>query len=1178
MNNEIKSKHRKYSIRVFLFVLFLVLAIASTFTNADLDSNPVILENISAYVLDSSVIVYWDTNILADSLIEYGLSQNNISESAYFGVHSFAHATELIDLIPNTIYYYFVNSTSANGNSNQSEIYNFTTSEDNVSPEYDNVSVLYYTATHNITQMDNADVNLSLNDNIYYEINETNIYSGSNLNSSVTYSKNKNYLFSSVWKDNGILSNVTLLHNFTGNLIEEEMFNILGTDIYEYSLSAVPAGIYEWKMSAVDSSGNLNKTENYVLEVNKSSPEMNISFNYLENNLQIASQHSIDIEQRSYVNIIGMLAEGDLTSNLQLTVRDSNSILNQSSGIDNVSLVHYFENTGLYNVTLSYNETQNYTSKIISYTINVTPIEINIFIDKPEYNLGDAVSYVVLAPNSSNLSIEVCGPLPTGAGFVECKTLLNGQQSNYPYMNLQSITNKSGTYKIRAQIQYKGLIKYAEKNYTVVNNMQIIISGDTLLKAGEESNLVAVATGGVGVIAYNWTLSNGTKISGANLNVKYITQNTYPVIITATDSQGNLKTDTLTLTVRKHYTIKVLVLDNSDNNAIDSAKVRMTSSGGETDNENTDIDGIAEFDLIEGDYDMRVSSSGYTSFYETIRSDSNKTITVKLSINTADQSNEPLEISLISPINNTFMSSSSPYFEAYVDLGGNTGANCLFYVSEANSDWYRAMKTVAISASGKINHSESFSDGKMYSWKVQCDTNSRTYSSNVLQFKAVGTDDSNVETSITILEDGYNQVIDAGEIRRRIDTAMTNLEALDMESKKDADALQFSASVDLALRDYERAMRDINNIQYRRDLSASEQEAKKIEYYDIIKSLEEKTPIDMKNLGYQTFISYPSKEDLVNISKQYQNDENIIGKINELELSGRQNGIIVTTRISTVEITFINGKKKTVTLIDKSIKLSDNSTNTFIIESIPKEFAQSSDELTVLSEFKVINKDPVLKFEKQENITYYVEGERNLDIGRKINTVLLSDSFFSARNSITGDVTFSSIELTSPTSLIIIIVIISCSYLIYAFDLFGLLFAKSKKKRDEKNINKILGLIRDARMFLQEGRISNADLTFKEIKLIYEGSSEEVMVEVYSEAMILLEMIDAAQTELLIHSADKYSWENISNEDKESLLNSRKMLKEAYNLLSDSLKQKYENKINLLITESNEEDNVKLNV
>jgi hypothetical protein len=53
------------------------------------------------------------------------------------------------------------------------------------------------------------------------------------------------------------------------------------------------------------------------------------------------------------------------------------------------------------------------------------------------------------------------------------------------------------------------------------------------------------------------------------------------------------------------------------------------------------------------------------------------------------------------------------------------------------------------------------------------------------------------------LKDGENHIIDAGEIRTKIDDAMTNYN-YGYENRKDAEALQFLSSVEKALRDYEK--------------------------------------------------------------------------------------------------------------------------------------------------------------------------------------------------------------------------------------------------------------------------------------------------------------------------------------------------------------------------------------
>ena len=87
-----------------------------------------------------------------------------------------------------------------------------------------------------------------------------------------------------------------------------------------------------------------------------------------------------------------------------------------------------------------------------------------------------------------------------------------------------------------------------------------------------------------------------------------------------------------------------------------------------------------------------------------------------------------------------------------------------------------------------------------------------------------------------------------------------------MESKKDADALGFSKNVSAAMTTYERSMRDINNIGYMNDLTAAEQDAKKLEYYYNLINLGNTTPLSVKNIASNTYISYPTNEEILNIS------------------------------------------------------------------------------------------------------------------------------------------------------------------------------------------------------------------------------------------------------------------------------------------------------------------------
>ncbi|MFA6073365.1 MAG: PKD domain-containing protein [Candidatus Woesearchaeota archaeon] len=1113
MNKIRKAKTIKYTRKVFLVALFLFLALASVFTKADLNSDQVIIENISSYVVDSSIIIYWDTNILSDSLIQYGLSSDDLNETNYLGVHSFAHAAKLIGLIPNSSYYYVVNSTNANGNSNQSEILTFITPFDVVAPSYSTI-----------------------------------IFSQA---SPAIFAKNKRYNFKSTWIDNNLVSVVILQNNFRSNLTNETMLRINSTNVFEYEFINLTPGEYSLKLSGVDLTGNINETMNYNYSISKATPLLNLSINNFEQN--------ITLEQKSFINITGLLTDGDY--GISVVVRNATSILNQSFASENISMVHFFDLPGLYNVTLNYNETQNYTSNSITYIINVTPIDLFLFLNKVAYNLSDIIEYTIVSSSGANVSAEICGPLPTGSGFVECKSLFAPQVKEYPYFDTIIFTNKTGTYKFRAQLNYKGISKYVEKNYTVSNNLQTEITGNIILRTGQESSIYASTTGGAGLLRYNWTLSNGTKIAGQNLNVKYNSAGTYPVVLTVIDDYGNYKTETLSLIVKKAYKIKVLVLDSANNGIIDSAKVKMESS-----QKTTDSDGIAEFDLIEGEYAMKVSATDYVSYAETIDSNVNKTLTIKLNKLQIDV-NAFNGINLISPVDGTILNPSLVQFNADVNIGSSGGATCWFYVAEEGNDWYRVMNTVSVKNSGRITHTESFSDGKTYSWKVQCEVGSKIYNSKVWKFMVQSSQAQN-DASLTILDGEDSSIIDAGEIRTKIESALTNIDVLDMESKKDADTLKFAASVDKALKDYDRAMRDINNLNYRRDLSATEQEAKKVEYFNSLTALESITPLNMRTLKSQTSISYPTKEELLNISKNYQQQKNIVGKDNQERLLELQNAVIVTTRAANVEIVYIDGTKKIITLITKTLKISDNSTDTFLLEYVPKFLANSADKVVSLSgDFKVIDSDPLLKFDKQTTVIYYVDGEKDVELAKSTKTIMMTDTIFGSKNSITGAVTFSDVEWTSPASLIILIIIISCTYLIYAFDVFGSVFAKSEKKIDEEKINKILSLIKDASDFVLRKELDSADLIFKEIKLLYESSTDDVKSEVYGAAVNLLESVDVAQIEMMMSVVEAANKTNLSDDEKERAKKMKDTLFRVKAILSDVLKEKYGGKIDSLISE-----------
>jgi len=92
------------------------------------DTTPPIITNITATnITDNSATIKWDTDEIANSLVKYGEISGVYTESEENSLFVKNHTFELTGLLPDTCYYFVVNSTDQSGNSNESIEYNFIT-------------------------------------------------------------------------------------------------------------------------------------------------------------------------------------------------------------------------------------------------------------------------------------------------------------------------------------------------------------------------------------------------------------------------------------------------------------------------------------------------------------------------------------------------------------------------------------------------------------------------------------------------------------------------------------------------------------------------------------------------------------------------------------------------------------------------------------------------------------------------------------------------------------------------------------------------------------------------------------------------------------------------------------------------------------------------------------------
>jgi len=110
------------------------------------DTAPPLISNIQVTAGITAATITWDTNELADSQINYGLT--NSYGSNYFDVEGkLTHSVLLFNLTPNTTYHFQIISTDSSGNSGNTPDATFTTQADSVAPP--DVSGFLLTTTTN---------------------------------------------------------------------------------------------------------------------------------------------------------------------------------------------------------------------------------------------------------------------------------------------------------------------------------------------------------------------------------------------------------------------------------------------------------------------------------------------------------------------------------------------------------------------------------------------------------------------------------------------------------------------------------------------------------------------------------------------------------------------------------------------------------------------------------------------------------------------------------------------------------------------------------------------------------------------------------------------------------------------------------------------------------------------
>jgi len=133
-------------------------------------------------------------------------------------------------------------------------------------------------------------------------------------------------------------------------------------------------GNYTFSIYSIDSNNNNNITEENI-SISKATPSLNLYLNGTESNMSIKNYDIVNITGTSDEN------ESNITVYINQTFISTN--------ISRIELMKQFNNTGTYNISLVFNESEHYLQKQIDLTLNIT----------------SKISILSYQPNTSNVSI-----------------------------------------------------------------------------------------------------------------------------------------------------------------------------------------------------------------------------------------------------------------------------------------------------------------------------------------------------------------------------------------------------------------------------------------------------------------------------------------------------------------------------------------------------------------------------------------------------------------------------------------------------------------------------------------------------------------------------------------------------------------------------------------------------
>lgn len=636
------------------------------------------------------------------------------------------------------------------------------------------------------------------------------------------------------------------------------------------------------------------------------------------------------------------------------------------------------------------------TTETRTFKIQPPPTQpsFNITIPGTEFEIGDNIPMAISAPQGTSVRVEVCPDIP---GFVECKVPVNANNvMNYPFQEWLPFTNYQGNYIVEAFFNYSGFTETKTLSYKVKNNIEIDIRTDEDQRRNVPMILEANVKGGVGALNYTWHLSNGTLRNTKKANITYATAGDYNNTLMIRDEYNNTQNKSIIITVDSTFYIKIVVKDQSTGGLLQGAAIDIRDEEKET-----DANGEAAYYLTSGTKEIFVLRENYTVYHAELSITKDETFTINL----APVIVQKPVVTLIRPENNSLITGTTTELGFKAEY--NRTLNCSIYINENNDGFFVYLGSVEVNDASEKPFGVIELENKSYWWKVECtDNNKNSEMSNTWKFN-VGSSLEPEQPEATQGPQGNLSAYD--NWIKEFQQILDNINTLPKDEKEAADSLGVSTSIEDSITTFRNTIRDLDSLRFRTDLSDPDKQAEGEILVQKAEQAYQKTPISIEILSKDSFIEYINPVDIEPLLNQYLELNNItpsMSKKNLLKMiTDLQQEAVISSKVKTARLTYRDGTQSDASIVSREIKTYNITQGSFIMEVIPKDVAETADEVMSSQQFEVILQDPIIKFglTGDTTISYYLWASRDLEALKKIKTMVLVDpSAISEDNKVTG--------------------------------------------------------------------------------------------------------------------------------------------------------------------------------